>query len=1090
MYRISIILFFIICFIQPSFAQKGNDLRTAKELFTKGRYYDAASYFEKVIDADPKNTEALHLLAESYYLARDYKKAQAAYKASYDANNTEFAKDYFMYGSMLKMNGNYDEAKKVLDEFQKSYKAPDAADWKRKAKTEKEGCDLAKTLMAKPLNCVVNHLDKSVNSAYTEYAPIPVGLKQILFSAMKSDEDIVLEYTAKNEVYSKIYSSSKPNEKDNTKFEEAAPFDGPFNSNGEHVGDGCFSTDRKSFYFTKGSINDDGIFTQAIYVSKKEKDGKWGSAKKLGEEVNQNGISSTSPSVAVVKGGNEILYFVTERTGGVGGKDIWFVTIDKNGVIKQPTNCGRKINTEGDEITPFYDAKSSTLYYSSNGLPGIGGFDIFAAKGNSKKFTQATNIGFPINSSVDDMYYVTDKNSDGYFVSNRPGIYGLKGETCCDDIFSFTYPKTVRIAVKGFVVESIENELYYSNGGSTVTLASVDPESKDEITIDLDSLKSKREYLFELLPNTEYKMTASKPGYFTGFNTVSTMGLEVSDTLDADIKIIKIITNKSLVIKDIYYDFDSPKLKQDSKAGLDTLLMFMNDNEDIIVEIGSHTDSKGADDYNEKLSQSRAASVVTYLIENGIDSTRLVAKGYGEKQPVAPNENPDGTDNPENRQLNRRTELKIIGQVKGVEIQYESNRSKFVSPEAKAKATADSLAKVAELTKKVEEEAKLKSAEEEAKKAAEAAKAALADKNRDKDKDKGKPKKLKDGPCPQYEAVLDKNGVQKVENFRMLYFKSLTAKPDELTTECELYKPLVGADGKPRKEKSKILFYKWQDGINKDSVLQAEEVARKLAEEKAKIKDLPVDGTPETPKEAPKETPKEAPKETPKEPAKADANAPCKDYKPILTADKKQKFHTNGEALFIKDVPAGTPADKAKNCANYKPLLSKDGKTQLKTPEGKAIYTNATIKNDGASSSAPTTAPAADNNCKDFIAIKDADNNPIIKDGKAWYIKKQAGAAADKSPGCANYKPLFGKDGKTQLKSPKGELIYFLPAAGEASVAGACDKIETYFDAKNNPVKIDGKQVYVGPAGCKDYTPAKDKDGKIMKTPDGRTMYF
>jgi len=1089
------ILIFALTFIGPfqciaGGGKSGNNLRTADELFAIGRYYDAITYYTKAAEADPKSSYVVSRLAESYYLARDYVHAETYYSKLYEMDAANYKKALYWKGIMMKMNGKYDEAKKVLDEFQKSIKGSDAQDWKRKAKTEKEGCDLAKNLLAKPLNCTIDHLDKSINSYYTEYAPKPLGSNEILFSSMRADEDIVLDFDGPNNVFAQLYIANKVNDKINNEWHHAKTMTGPFNTSNAHIGDACYSTDRKRFYFTRCEVNDDGIMICSIYMSEK-KNNEWKSPKKLGEEVNANGVSSTSPSVAIVKGGTEILYFVTEgRTGGVGGKDIWFVSIDKFGNLKNPTNCGRKVNTEGDEITPFYDTKASALFFSSNGHPGVGGFDIFIAKGNSKKFADAVNIGMPINSSVDDMYYVTDRLGDGYFVSNRKGIYGLKGETCCDDIFAFTYPKPIRIAVEGYVVESIDNDKYYSNGGATVSLWSLDGETKEEAIIAYDTLTAKRQYYFDIFPNMAYKLSASKDGYLTGFTTLSTLGLKASDTLQADITIIKIIQNKSIVIKDIYYDFDKATLRPESQIGLDSVLLFLNENPDIIVELSAHTDSKGSDAYNLDLSQRRAQSVVDYLLIAGIDSTRLVAKGYGETRPVALNENSDGTDNPDGRQQNRRTELTIIGQVKGVNINYESNRTKYVSIEDKAKAIADSVAitkkTIQDAIKKAEEEAAKKAEEETAKKAEEdATKTKIVINDKPKDKDKKTQKEI-NTPCTLYEPLLDKNGLQVIERHRTLFVKNITIKEDP-STDCKNYIPLMDASGKQRKEKSKLLWYRWEEGIKADSVLAIELAEKKLQEERDKIKDLPTDDIPKNKdvniNQAKTETPQAE---------------PCKDYKPFKNDDGSQKFK-DGIGLFYLDIPAGAKASKSPDCSNYKKVMSKDGKVHLKIGD-KALYSNENIK-EGTSINSGSIAVGSSSPCKDFSIVKGPDGNQIIKDGtKALFIKNIApGVSPDKSADCSTFKPLMAKDGKTQIKNPEGKLLYYKEIAGSSSTSGGpnigaknpCDNMESYLDANGAQIKIDGKSVYLGPSGCKDFTPILEPDGKTQKkTPDGKLMFF
>jgi outer membrane protein OmpA-like peptidoglycan-associated protein len=1125
MKRISIIGLMLILLSTPLIAQKKrNDLLTANKLFEIGRYYDALEYYERALERRGNNPEARLRYAEAAYYSRDYKLAEDLYYNAFNSDKSGNAKAQFMLGVVMKMNGKYADAKKEFESFLKSYKAPDAADWKRKTKLQIEGCDAAVELLKKPnKEAQVNHLDNNINSYYTEYAPIPIGLRQLMFSSMRANEDVVLDFDSKNKLFSKIFSSNKTDDKNVVDFENAQEFKW-FNDNGSHNGDGAFSTDRRRFYFTRCEANELGVIECHIYVATKDnKKNSWNDVKKLGSEVNISGVNSTSPSVAVIKGGVEILYFITDRPNGVGGKDIWYVTIEKDGTIKQPTNCGRKVNTEMDEITPFYEAKSSTLYFSSNGHPGLGGFDIFASKGTAKKLADPINVGLPFNSSVDDMYYITDKNNDGYFVSNRPGTLALKSETCCDDIFSFTNPRAVQIGIEGLVVEKIEEELYFSNGGAVVLLSSIDGETQEEVQIEYDSVNNKRTYYFDVLPDKEYKLTASKDGFLTGYATFNTTGLEVSDTLYTDVQIVKVIANKTVIVKDIFYDFDKASLRPESKPGLDTLLAFMNDNPFLIVELGAHTDNKGSDEYNNVLSQSRAQTVVDYLRTNKIDSSRLIAKGYGESQPIVPNENPNGSDNPDNRQRNRRTELKIVGQIYGYNIDYESERSKYITPEALKKLRADSSIKARLQEQKdsilAEAQAALQEIEnvrlEKERKKAEARERARGGSAVD---DKKKKVKKIDGPCNQYDALIDKaSGQQQNENFRDLWLKNPKADPSVISFECRKILPYMGPDGLQKKEKNKLIYFSWEYGISGDSVLAIEEAKRLFDEERAKIKDLiePVE-IPDSMKvdtiasskkttitddgslsQAKKDEPKVEPKkDAPKQDAPKPKVVRCKDYQPIKEAGKQK--YKDGYALFIKDLPKGAKADAGSDCENYEPVKAKDGKTQLKTPEGKPMFFNVTMKEEDAANEPESTPVSTGPPCTDYAPVKGNDGLQIVKDGKAYYIKKGDGKAKpDESGDCKNYKPLKGKDGKSQMKNADGKLMYYKMEDGMSDTPqlingkNPCDLIETYFDNKGAPVKIDGKQVYIGPGGCKAYSPVIDTATKKQKkAPDGRGLYF
>ena len=301
-----------------------------------------------------------------------------------------------------------------------------------------------------------------------------------------------------------------------------------------------------------------------------------------------------------------------------------------------------------------------------------GGYDVFTTVGRQRKWTKPENVGFPLNSTVDDMYFVADGDEEGgYFVSNRKGTIALKSETCCDDIFRYNWDRDYipKFAVQGFAYNE-DDSTKTSFKDYEVKLYQIDRDST-EILINEAYIVDERLFLFPLKQNKNYKLVALKDGYFPNDATVSTMGLKRSDTLFREIPLKKLELNQSIVLKDVYYDFDKSTLREESNNTLSRLVEILNSNPGIIVELGSHTDSKGDDMYNQKLSQRRAESVVRYLKKAGIDKDRLVAKGYGETQFIAENTNPDGSDNPEGRQLNRRTEIKVIGKTE-VEIKKKA----------------------------------------------------------------------------------------------------------------------------------------------------------------------------------------------------------------------------------------------------------------------------------------------------------------------------------------------------------------------------------------------------------------------------------
>ena len=640
-----------------------NKLKIADKFYQEGYFYDATHYYEEVLDDQPENVDVTYKLAEAYFYSRDYKMANQNYKLVMEKNKALYPFSHYKYALTLKMNGKYPEAKTAFADFIKTYRSFDAPLYKKKVKNEIAGCDYAIEAMEKPLNVVVIHMGNEVNAAYTESSPMPFEGNKLMYASLRSDTIIRSEELKGKVGRFKLYQSIR----DGRRWGKGEPLPENVNFAKMDVANGVFTPDGSKLFYTQCEPNDAGALVCAIFVSDYA-NGEWSKGKKLNEEINLQGYTNTHPAVAEDKKRKSlILYFVSDRPDGEGGRDIWYSEITSKGEYKKPRNVGRKVNTVGDEITPFFNTTSHVLSFSSDGHPSMGGYDIFYTSGKMRKWTKPENAGFPINSRVDDMYFVADASEEGgYLVSNRIGTIALKSETCCDDIFRYSWDRGLipKFAVDKFAYDADDSTMT-SLTDYDVKLYQVDKDSS-VILINEAHITTEAEYFFTLKQNKNYKIEASKEGYFPNEEWANTLGLTKSDTLHRWIPLKKLELNKIIVLKDIYYDFDKATLRDESNRTLEKLVDILNINPSIVVELGAHTDSKGEDAYNEKLSQRRAESVVKYLKKHGIPKDRLVAKGYGEGTPIADNTNPDGTDNPEGRQMNRRTEIKVVGKTKVV----------------------------------------------------------------------------------------------------------------------------------------------------------------------------------------------------------------------------------------------------------------------------------------------------------------------------------------------------------------------------------------------------------------------------------------
>jgi len=646
--------------------------RFAQNAIRLGDTYSAIAYYEAFLKNNPNSFEIWYAIAFLYKDARDYQKSEKAFKNITENQINKFPDAQFYYARMLKANGNYESAKAEYIKFTSSKNNAEIENikqLKKLAKAEIAGCDTAIELSKGKYSALVKHLNESINKAHIESSPILLDSNTLIYVSL-NDEALDLHDTENLDSMPvrKFYIAKRANKE----WEGGKILNGPFNEKNKNIGNGALSPDGNRLYFTKCEPNVDGKIICRIFVSSKDKN-IWTEPKDLGNTVNSEEYTSTMPTVGIdSKKNQEVIYFVSDRKqSSKGGLDIWYTSFDsKKKIYKEAKNLGGTINTVGDEITPYYDYDNKTLYFSSDGYAGLGELDIYQSIGEIKTWSVPENIGAPFNSSADDIYYVKGKNQKektGFFVSNRKGGISLMNETCCDDIYEFSDPQYLNIFIAGKIIEVSNDSIEKSIAPVSKTPVSLFKINKDstESLLKTTITNEKGEYAFQVEQGKNYKVLAEGQGYLNKKVEVSTDTITISDTIHTNIG-IKQTPKGSIVISNIYYETAKAELRPESQESLNKgLVDLLKDNPKLIIEISSHTDDVGTNEYNQKLSQARAESVVNYLIGHGIDKTRLIAKGYGEGKPIATNTTPEG------RQKNRRTEFKIIGYIKNVEVSYE-----------------------------------------------------------------------------------------------------------------------------------------------------------------------------------------------------------------------------------------------------------------------------------------------------------------------------------------------------------------------------------------------------------------------------------
>jgi len=419
-------------------------------------------------------------------------------------------------------------------------------------------------------------------------------------------------------------------------------------SAGVQQGVASISPDGSTIYLTRWEMID-GKKKASIHISKKSGD-TW-SEPKVASALQFDGASSQQPFV--MPDGKHLI-FASDWNTGQGGFDLYVSTLDASGEPGSPVNLGPTINTKFDEQAPFYHASTGQLVFSSNGRVGMGGFDFFLSKGTPGNWSEPVNAGYPVNSIKDDIYFVSRGDAKNIFGDVL--ISSDREADCCLELFSLKKSFTVK-SISGLVVSCEDNKPV---SGAVVKI--IDP--KNNSTIVTKTTGADGSYSFTLDEFQPLVATATADGYEEGKINFQGPGDEMVTTLKNPAICLEGVFPPPIgtieEIPNIYFDYDSATIKEESFVYLDKLAEKMIKKPNAVLEIGGHTDGKGEEKYNQNLSEARAQAVVAYLIAKGVNADQLTAKGYGESNPVAPNENADGTDNPEGRAKNRRTEFKVL----------------------------------------------------------------------------------------------------------------------------------------------------------------------------------------------------------------------------------------------------------------------------------------------------------------------------------------------------------------------------------------------------------------------------------------------
>ncbi len=647
-------LHFLFIFLLTSislFAQKepkytSIDSRAIRAFETAGGYYDsrqdeqALKFLQGAIDADPNFVEAYMMRANILTDQRLYPQAIAAYKKAIEINPDFFPNNYYSLARVEFSEGLYSDARTHLDKFLTYPKIN--AGLTAKARQLSTSCAFAEQAVKSPVPFKPVNMGSAINTPEEEYFPaITADGATFLFTRRSRFRDPAGRANKQEDFYVSHknadgnWSDAAPVAEINTSGNEGAP---------------ALSADGQYLFFTacEEMLSNDARKTKGscdLFLTKKVGD-RFGPVRNLEMPIN-TGAWESQPSFS---SDGRTLYFVRAVTGSDGRRqrDILMTRIGDNSAWTEPVSVSDKINTAGDEMSVFIHPDDQTLYFTSDGHPGMGGLDIFLARRQPDgSWSEPVNLGYPINTGADEnSLLVSPDGKLGFFASDRAGGYGQL------DLYQFELPESMRPVpvtyMKGKVYDA-DTKKPLAAGFELIDLAT------RKTVVSSTSNVGSGEYLVCLPSGKSYALNVAKDGYLFYSETFRLDDPKAaSDPLVKDIPLKPIRVGESVVLKNIFFEFDKFDLKDESRAELSKVVAFLQKNCKVRVEIGGHTDNVGSKTYNLNLSDKRAKAVYDYLVGQGIPASRMSSKGYGDAKPIADNASEQG------RAQNRRTEFTIV----------------------------------------------------------------------------------------------------------------------------------------------------------------------------------------------------------------------------------------------------------------------------------------------------------------------------------------------------------------------------------------------------------------------------------------------
>ncbi len=698
-------IYYLYCFLwvflcaYHTQAQTLNTKRALKELdgmLQELNFHDAIPLAEAIVKQEPENKDGNLKLGFAYINSISKEKSLKYFKKVYDIEKEYLGNLPDLCNNSPKLlcvlehylanayhyNNKFHEAVRFFEKAQRNYEKSKQEHRKddeigkllddkiKECKKKLIDCKNGEKFIAQPVNAEITNIGNIVNGKYSDYAPVISADEHIMVFTSRREGSTGGKRDVDGDFFEDIYEVIK--DKETKQWSKPRNIGSPVNTK-FHDATIAISPDGKQLFVYK----DNSAGTGDIYYTIRNSNGSYDELKSMGKNINTS-YHETSISITV---DYKTVYFSSNRPGGFGGLDIYKSEKNAKGEWGEAVNLGKEINTEYDDDAPFISFDGKHLYFSSEGHETMGGYDIFKTSWENNKWTKPDNLGYPINTADNDLYFVLSADEKtGYYASAKEGGFGYK------DIYMIKMPE-----IKVIEVKKVEKPIEVTFKPTKIEFARLpdkprlllrgtirDKQTQEVLEANLDinllltydliqSLKSDKEKgtysTTKVQWDNTYILSAQKEGYL--FNSISfvippetPMNQEI--VVDLELERLKVGAKINLVI---FYDFDKATLRPESNTELKRLLAFMQKYPGVSVEIAGHTDNIGTEQRNQILSEQRAKSVVNFLLKNDIPERRLTYNGYGFNKPVAPNRKKNGEDDPEGRQKNRRTEC-IVTAVK------------------------------------------------------------------------------------------------------------------------------------------------------------------------------------------------------------------------------------------------------------------------------------------------------------------------------------------------------------------------------------------------------------------------------------------